>query len=200
MVNPTTLVVSTFFGDLWVMNPWSNGTGQEQYAFDSVNPNILYFWDSTLSILFRLNRNTSQLRQLLALDQSTPVGQHFSTSTNRIVFDPRTGTVLLADGPSKSVLEVDPRTSPPTVTAVLSGLPFRPSRIALNPDTNEIFIADPNLIFFAPRSGGSISLVASDFTSLSDIVVGNATGGVGFSVFAVDRALNTVYEITRDSH
>lgn len=189
--------VSTLFPLNWDMNPHSNGTGQQQYAADPANPSVLYFWDSTFSKLFRLDRSTSVLAELLALDQATPPGQHSSTYANDIVFDPGTGRLLLTDGSSHSVLDVDPTTTPPAVTTLFSGVSPTPHAIAFNPDTGEIFIAAGfNSIFVGPRAGGSLSLVASGFPFLADITVGHATAGSGRSLFAVDKALDTVYEIT----
>ena len=65
----------------------------------------------------------------------------------------------------------------------------------MNPDTKEIFLTNGTSIYVGSRIGGSLALVASSFTFLGDIVVGNAASGIGLSVFAVDKTLNTVYEI-----
>jgi hypothetical protein len=175
------------------MNPVSNGTGQQQYAPDPRHPNILYFWDSTKSKLFQLDRSTNSLRELLALDQTFGDGLHLFTAGNDIVFDEGTGTLLLADGLSHSVLEVDPSTSPAGVRTLFSSS----GAIALDGSTNTVFIATGFSIFAAPRTGGSLSLVASGFTFLADVVVGNSTAGLGHSLFAVDKRRNTVYEISR---
>jgi DNA-binding beta-propeller fold protein YncE len=198
LVNRSTLAVSTLFDVPWVMNPGSNGTGQEQYAPDPGNPDVLYFWDSSVSKLFRLDRSASTLQEVLALDGGTPDGQHIATFTNDLVADASTGTLLVTDGASMTVLEVDPGVSPPTVTTLFSGFISRPTAIALNPDTNEVFVVDGfNSIFVGPRAGGSLSLVASGFSFLTDISVGTATTGTGtgLSLFAVDKTLDTVYEI-----
>jgi DNA-binding beta-propeller fold protein YncE len=195
LVDRSTLAVSTLFDIPWMMNPFSNGTGQQQYAVDPANPNVLYFWDSTVSKLFRLDRTTGSLLEILALDQGTPAGQHIATYTNDVVLDPETGTLLVTDGSSNSVLEVDPSTSPPTVTTLFSGFISRPISIALNPSTDEVFVSDTTSIFVGSRTGGSLSLVATGFTFLADIVVGPATSGTGLALFAMDKALDTVYEI-----
>jgi DNA-binding beta-propeller fold protein YncE len=195
LVNRSTLGVSTLFDIPWVMNPASNGTGQQQYAPDPGDPDVLYFWDSSVSKVFRLDRATNTLLEILALDQASPDGQHLATYTNDLVLDPATGTLLVTDGASNSVLEVDPGTSPPTVTTLFSGFISRPTAIALNPSTDEVFIADSGSIFVGSRAGGSLSLVASGFASLADIVVGTASTGAGLSLFAVDKALDTIYEI-----
>jgi hypothetical protein len=175
------------------MNPLSNGTGQQQYAPDPLRPNILYFWDSTKSTLFQLDRSTNTLRVVLAIDQTTPDGAHVFTAGNDIVFDAATGKILLADGFSHSVLEVDPSTSPTGIRALfpLSGA------IAFDSLTNTVFVGSGNSIVAGPRAGGSLSPVASGFTFLADVVVGNATTGRGHSLFAVDKRRNTVYEISR---
>jgi hypothetical protein len=193
LINLSTLSVSTLFAVPWVMNPLSNGTGQQQFAPDPLHPNILYFWDSTKSTLFQLDRNTNTLRQVLAIDQTTGDGLHLSTFVNDIVFDEATGTLLLSDGLSHSVLEVDPSTSPAGVKTLFPSS----GAIALDGSTNTVFIATGFSIFAGPRAGGSLSLVASGFPFLTDIVVGNATAGRGHSLFAVDKRLNTVYEISR---
>jgi hypothetical protein len=197
IVDLSTFTVSTLFDVSWVMNPGpAFGTGQQQYASDPGNPNILYFWDSTLSKLFRLDRSTNILVEILALDQGTSVGGHFSTFTNDIVFDVATGTLLVTDNLSSSILEVDPSTSPPTVTTLFSGI-TGPVSIALNLLTSQVFVVlGFNSISVGPRTGGSLSPVASGFSFLTDIAVGNATAGTGLSLFAVDKTLDTVYEIT----
>jgi DNA-binding beta-propeller fold protein YncE len=194
LVNRSTLGVSTLFDIPWAMNPASNGTGQQQYAPDPGNPDVLYFWDSSVSKVFRLHRSTNTLLEILALDQGTADGLHVATFTNDLVLDPATGTLLVTDGASNSVLEVDPGASPPTVTTLFSGF-SRPTAIALNPSTDEVFVVDSNSIFVGSRAGGPLSLVASGFSFLTDIVVGTATTGTGLSLFAVDKALDTVYEI-----
>lgn len=195
LVNRSTLGVSTLFDIPWVMNPASNGTGQQQYAPDPGNPDVLYFWDSSVSKVFRLDRTTNMLLEILALDQGTADGLHVATFTNDLVLDSATGTLLVTDGASNSVLEVDPGVSPPTVTTLFSGFISRPTAIALNPSTDEVFVTDFTSIFVGPRAGGPLSLVASGFSFLTDIVVGTAATGSGLSLFAVDKALDTVYEI-----
>jgi hypothetical protein len=185
------LTTSTLFQVNWVMNPGSNGTGQQQYATDPANPNILYFWDATLSKLFRLDRPTGGLQEVLALDQATAAGQHFSTFHNDIVFDQPTGKLLLTDGGSNSVLEVDPSTSPATARTLFSGLSARPAGIAVNSSTNQVFVVVGfHSILVGPRAGGSLSLVACGFPLLADIAVN------GSALYAVDKGLNTLYRIT----
>ncbi len=196
LIDLFTLSSSTLFNVPWVMNPNSNGTGQQQYATDPTNPALLYFWDSTVSKLFRLDRSTGTLQELLALDQGTAVGQHLTTYTNHVVFDSATATLLLTDGSSNSILEVNPATVPASVTTLFPGLPITPVGIALNPLTNQVFVqVGFSSIYVGPRSGGSLSLVASGFTFLTDIVTGSATARSGLSLFAVSKTLNTVYEI-----
>lgn len=196
LIDLSSLTVSTLFNVPWVMNPNSNGTGQQQYAPDPTNPNLLYFWDSTLSKLFRLDRSTGNLQELLALDQGAPAGQHLKTFTNHVVFDAATATLLLTDGSSNSILEVNPATAPASVTTLFSGLPITPVGIALNPLTDQVFVLTGfSSIYVGPRSGGSLSLVASGFTFVTDIVAGSATARSGLSLFAVSKALNIVYEI-----
>ena len=194
LISLSSLNVTTLFNIPWTMNPNANGTGQHQYAPDPNNPNILYFWDSTVAKLFRLDRSTDTLSELLALDQGTPDGEHFSTNGNNITLDPSTGTLLLADRSSESVLEVDPSTSPVTVTPLFSGVPTFLG-IGLNPATNEIFVTTGFTILVGPRSGGSLSSVASGFDFISDLTVGKATSGDGFSLFAAERDADTIHEI-----
>ena len=205
LVDQSTLAVSTLFQVPWVMNPLSNGTGQQQYAPDPSDAQILYFWDSTRSRVFRLDRSTNALLEVLALDSATPDGAHIATFTNDVLFDDSTGTLLVTDGSSNSVLEVDPRVSPPTVTTLFT-LVARPTAIAfirciaVHPSVgSDVFVVSANSIFAGPRSGGSLSLVASGFVNLADIVVGRATNTLGCALFAVDKALDTVYEIVRAS-
>lgn len=193
LIDPSSLSVSTLFSVPWTMNPSGNGTGQQQYAPGSTS-NILYFWDSTVSKLFSLNRSTSTLTTLLALDQTTANGMHFSTFTNDLAFDQATGTVLLADNLSHSVFEINPATS--SVTTLFFGIPSPTVAIALKGDTKQVFLTNESNIYVGPRTGGSLSVAASGFTGLTDMVIGKATSGVGLSVFGVSKNLNTLYELT----
>jgi DNA-binding beta-propeller fold protein YncE len=178
----------------WVMNPLGNGTGQQHYAADQ-NPKLLYFWDNTRAMLFRLDRSNSPNAPqiLLARDQGIADGLHVTTGGNHVVFDSATFTLLLTDGSSNSVLEVNSTTG--AFTTLFSGLPGTPRAIALDSVSNQVFVQVGNSIYVGPRSGGLLSLLTSGFTSLTDIVIGKSTSGMGLSLFAVDRALNTVYEI-----
>ena len=174
------LSISTLFDIPWTMNPNSNGTGQQQYALDPASPSILYFWDSTLAKLFSLDRDTNTLLELLALDQATPVGEHISARINDIVLDPDTGALLLSDASSNSVLEVDPSTTPATVTTLFSGLPGQPWSITLDPVTDQVFLViDFDSVHVGPRAGGSLSPVASGFSVIHDTTMGLATSGNG---------------------
>jgi alpha-tubulin suppressor-like RCC1 family protein/fibronectin type 3 domain-containing protein len=208
LIDLTSLTASTLFSPTWQMDPHSNGTGQQQYApimtaaHSGPSHLLLYFWDSTQSILYSVETaDVPTFTPLLSLDQTTAAGMHFNTAGNHTVYDSNTATLLLTDGPdgsayADSVLEVNPANSPATVTTLFSGLPGTPTSIALKADTNQVFVQIGNSIYGGPRSGGSLSLVANGFTSLTDIVVGNATSGPGLALFAVDKATNTVYEIT----
>ncbi len=204
LIDLSTLTASTLFNVPWVMNPLGNGKGQQQYApiltQFGLGPThlLLYFWDSTQSTLYSVDALApTTFVPLLSLEQNVSAGQHVTTVGNDIAFDSATGTLLLTDGSTNTVLEVNPATSPVTVTTLFSGLPGRPTSIALKPDTNQVFVQIGNSIYMGPRSGGSLSVVQSGFTSLADIVVGKATSGTGLSLFAVDKALNIVYEIVK---
>ncbi len=194
------LTSSTLFNVPWKMNPSGNGTGQQRYApiltqFGTGQTHLLlYFWDSTTSTLYSVDALASTtFTPLLALDQTTAAGMHFTTAGNHIVYDFNTAALLLTDGSTNTILEVNPSSG--ARTTLFSGLPGTPSAIALNAITNKVFVQIGNSIYVGPRSGGSLSLVQSGFTSLTDIVVGKATSGTGLSLFAVDKALNVVYEI-----
>jgi hypothetical protein len=187
-------LANTLFLVPWKMNPQGNGTGQQRYGTDPQNPLLLYFWDSTTAKLYRLDRSTGSLTTLLALDKNTADGLHVTTASNHVVFDPAAGTVLVTDAASNSILELNPTTA--TSTTLAANLPITPLGIALSPASNQIFVETSTAIYALPRAGGtSLSTLAAGFTSLTDMVVGKASSGNGFSLFAVDRRRNTVYEI-----
>ena len=190
-----TLALSNLFTLPWTLNPVENGTGQQQYAPDPRNPTLLYFWDSSVSKLFRLDRATGELTEVFALDQATPFGEHVSTAGNDIALDALTGLLILSDRSSNSVLEVDPAGG--TATALFAGLAGPPRAVALDPAGAEIYVAIAGSIFVGPRAGGSLSLVAAGFDSPLDIAVGPATSGNGNSLFVVSRPANAVFEIAR---
>lgn len=188
LVDPATQSLSTAFDLPWALNPGSNGTGQLQFA-PNVDGTILYFWDSTRSAVFRLDRLSGALTTVLAVDQETPAGQHQTTYINDIVFDAQTGTILLSDNLSDSVLEIDPSTSPPTVMTLFAGI-SGPTAIALSPTGTEIYVASAfHSILVGPRSGGSLSTLAEGFPFVTDLVA------CGDSVFAVDKSLDTIFRI-----
>lgn len=195
LVNPATSAVATVFNVPWVMNPLSNGSGQQQYATDPGNPNILYFYDNTVAKVFRLDRSTNATTELLALDPGVSNGAHAADGGD-IVFDAAAGKLLVSQFLSSRVFEIDPDTSPATVVTLFSVLPIAPRAIALNPSTDEVFLADFNSIAVGPRVGGSVSAIAAGFPFLVDLVVGTATTGAGLSLFSLDTTQDTVYEIT----
>jgi hypothetical protein len=190
-----TLALGTLYSLPWTLNPVENGTGPQQYAPDPSNPTVLYFWDSSVSQLLRLDRATGGLEAVYALDQGTPIGEHVSTVGNDIAFDPSTGRLILSDRSSSSVSEIDPATG--TATALFAGLSAPPRAVALDPTGAEVFVAIAGSIFVGPRAGGSLSLVATGFESPLDIAVGPATSGTGYSIFVVSRTTNAVFEVTR---
>lgn len=194
LVDPSSAQVSTLFDVPWFMNPAQNGRGQQRFAADSSDPDILYFWDNSTAKLYRLARTAGTLTELLALDSASPDGLHHATFANDLIFDSETRTLLLTDGSANRIIEVDPGTA--AVTTLFAGLEGAPRAIALNPSTAELFVQIGNEIHVGPRSGGSLSLVAEGFTTLTDIVIGKATASNGLALFAVDRALDTIYEIT----
>lgn len=198
------LTVSTLFSVPWIMNPSSNGTGEQQYVplstqFGSGPTHLLlYFWDSTQSTLYSVDATAPTIfTPLLALDQNTPAGQHLKTQNNHIAYDFNTATVLVADGSTNSIMEVNPATSPVTTTTLFANLPGTPSSIALDPNGEQIYVQiGGGSIYVGPRSGGALSLFATGFPLLRDIKVGDATFGTGgFSLFAVDKTNNTVYQM-----
>jgi hypothetical protein len=158
---------------------------------------LLYFWDSTQSTLYSVDATAPTIfTPLLALDQNTPAGQHFKTQYNHIAYDFNTATVLVADGSSNSIMEVNPASLPVTTTTLFANLPGTPTSIAIQPDRLQVYVQIGASIYVGPRSGGALSLFATGFPLLSDIKVGNATFGTGgFSLFAVDKTNNTVYQM-----
>jgi hypothetical protein len=184
--------VTTMVDVPWVLNPMSNGTGQQQYAPDPGMP-VLYFWDSTQSAVFGLHRATGALTTILAVDQSTPPGEHTVSYVNDLIFDETSGTLLLADNSSGSVLEIDPATSPAIVTTLFSGISM-PHALALDTDGLRVYVAsDFDSILVGPRSGGSLSVLAAGFPFMTDIVA------CGDSVFAVDKSLDSIFELVVSS-
>jgi hypothetical protein len=197
------LTNGTLFSIPWKMNPFGNGTGRQQYApiLTSATPTsvlhlLLYFWDSTQSGLFAVEATApTTFVNLLSLDTNTPAGQHLKTAGNHIVYDFNTATLLLTEGLTNTVIEVNPANLPVTTSTLFSNLPGTPTSIALKADTNQVFVQIGNSIYVGPRSGGLLSLFATGFTLLTNIVVGNATLASGMSLFAVDKTLNIVYEM-----
>lgn len=189
-----TLALGTLYSLPWTLNPVENGTGPQQYAPDLRNPTVLYFWDSSVSQLLRLDRATGALTAVYALDQGTPIGEHVSTAGNDVAFDPSTGRLILSDRSSNSVLEIDPATG--TATPLFAGLSGPPRAVALDPTGAEVFVTIAGSIFLGPRAGGSLSLVATGFESPLDIAVGPATSGTGYSIFVASRTTNAVFEVT----
>jgi len=202
IINLSNFAVNTLFSIPWTMNPAGNGTGQQQYApiltqFGSGPTHLLlYFWDSTQSTLYAVDALAPTIfTPLLALDQNVPAGQHSKTELNDVVCDFNSNTLLLTDGSSNSVVEVNPANSPATTTILFANLPGAPLSIALDTATQQVFVQIGGSIYVGPRSGGSVSLFATGFPLLFDIVVGNASSGTGLSLFAVDKARNTVFEM-----
>jgi hypothetical protein len=116
--------------------------------------------------------------------------------------------LLLSDGASRRVVEIDPRTSPATITTLFAGLPAAPEAIALDPSTREVFVLIGDTVFVAPRSGGPLLPVVQGlqpfpippggaFTETGDLVVGKATSGEGLALFVVNKADDVVYEVRR---
>ena len=196
-MDPTTMSASTVLNIPWTTNPHSNGSGQEQYAADPSNPSLLYFWDGTTSALYRLDRSTGALAQLLALDSGVANGLHSTTHMNDLALDAASGTILIADGASRSVLEVDPSTTPATTTTLFSGLADAPNAIALDPDGGVVYVVVGfQSLAVGPRHGGTLTTIASGFTSLADVVAGPAGSTCGRTMFAVDKSTDTVFQVT----
>lgn len=194
LIDPANGSVDMLVDIPWFMNSGQNGMGQQQYALNPADASVLYFWDSTTAKLYRLDRASGVLTPILALDPGNADGFHAPTVGNDIAYDVATGTLLLSDGGSRAVLDVNPQTQ--TTTVLFSQLNESPRAIALDPTINAVFVQIGNAIYVGPRSGGSLSLVAEGFTLLRDIVVGKATAGNGLSLFALDSGNETVYEIT----
>jgi len=198
LINIKTNAVSTLLQLPWKMNPGSEGTGQEQFATDPSNPDILYFWDTTEHSLYQYNQKTKQLTPPLV----TLPGSTILEDGNCVVFDPASGNLLLTDGVGEDVLEVNPRTTPATVTTLFSTqqLQGRPGAIALNPQTGEVFIDVVNnggdSILVGSRLGGPLSLVVAGLGA-TGLAVGNATNGMGLSLFVVSRSSKTLHEISQ---
>jgi hypothetical protein len=196
-VDLDTLQMSTLFAIPWVTNPHSNGSGQEQFAFDPGHAGVLYVWDSTLATLFKLDEGSGTLTSLVALEPSIGAGFHETSKSNHIAFDPRTGTILLTDAASYRVLEVDPTTSPATVTTLFDGLSEAPHAIALR--KNKVFVeAGFDAIYSGRRHGGTMKKVADGFTALTDIAV--VKGHHGTALLAVDKGQDALFRVTRCPH
>ncbi|HEX6503471.1 MAG TPA: Ig-like domain repeat protein [Terriglobales bacterium] len=206
--------VSTLFNVPWVMNPHGNGTGQQQYAVaQTPSGTVLYFWDNTNAGLYKLspvNNSGTLTGPIVSLDTSTTAGLHFATTGNHVIFDPNTGTVLLSDSSSGSIFEINPATA--SSTTLFSGLPTGLGlSLALKSDSNQLFVQEGNSIFVGPRTGGTLSLVASGFLQLTNIILtpnhniwftefsGNKIGKLNLSgsnpLYAVDKKANVIYEI-----
>lgn len=200
LIDPVSASVTTLFTLPWALNPNANGLGQQQYAPDTNHPSRLYFWDTTNSKLYLLNRSTSTLTELLALDQTNATGQHVATALNDIVFDAGTGTILMTEGASRSILEIDPSTLPPTVTTLYAGLSGLPKAIALDAGAGMLYVNMDDAIVAGPRAGGSLSLVADSFQASADLHVAPASDGTGVALYAAYRTFDavhdTVFEIT----
>lgn len=191
-VEIATAVETTVLASPWVINPLGNGRGAQQFATDPANPHLLYFWDTTTSRLYRLNRATNALDEMIALDQARPAGDH-ETNSNDIVFDPITGTILLSDHPSRSILEIDPRSTPPIVSTVYDNLPASPGPIALDVQARRLYVW-LGAVYAGPRRGGVLSLVAGNL-GLFDMTIGRASSGVGRSLYAIDFFRDKIFEI-----
>jgi hypothetical protein len=196
------LTSGTLFAIPWPMNPNGNGTGEQQYApiltQAGTGPThlLLYFWDNTQATLYSVEATApTTFVPLLSLDTGTVSGMHTTTAGNHIAYDPNTKTLLLTDGVSNTVMEVNPANSPATTSTLFSNLLGTPTGIALSGDGTRVFVQIGNSIYVGARSGGSLSLVASGFSQLTSITTGNSTSGSGFSLFAVDKNQNAVFEI-----
>jgi hypothetical protein len=184
--------LTTLFQLPWQVNPLQNGTGQEQFAPIMTQAGtgplhlLVYFGDSTTSTLYSVETTAPTVfTPILQLEQNLPAGQHITTVGNHIVYDGNTKTILLTDGSTNSVIEVDPSTSPATTKALFSDLAETPTSIALK--FNHVFIQIGNSIYVGNRTGGSLSLVASGFSQLTNLAVGTAPSGNGLSLYAVDQ-------------
>lgn len=187
-VDFATGAVSTTFQVPWAMNPASNGTGQQQFAPDP-DASLLYFWDSTRSRLYRLDRLSGGLAALHSTDTGVADGQHLASWLSDAIFDPRSRTVIFADSLAGRVVEIDPSVSPAAVTTLFDGV-HAPHALALSPDGDRVYVSSAfHDVMSGPRGGGSLALVAGGFTFVTDIV---ACGG---SVFGVDKHEDTVYRI-----
>lgn len=212
LISTPSSTVSTLINLPWTMS--QNNTCQQQYAVaQTASGVVLYFWDNTNAGLYKLAPLTSTgtlSGPIVSLDTSHTAGQHSSTTGNHIAFDAGTGTLLLSDGSSGSVFEVNPVTS--SMTTLFSGVSTGVDlSIALKSDTSQVFVQQGNSIYVGPRSGGTLTLVANGFTQLTNIFLapahnvwftefsGNRIGkmnlGLPTALYAVDKSTNTVYEI-----
>ena len=180
--------VGTTFSVPWAMNPGSNGTGQHQYAADP-DASLLYFWDSTRSRLFRLDRLSGGLASIHSTDGGVADGQHLTSWLSDAIFDPRTRTVILADSLNGRVVEIDPSVSPAAVTTLFDGV-YAPHALALSPSGDRLYVSSAfHDVMSGPRGGGTLGVLAGGFVFVTDIVA------CGDAVFAVDKYEDTVYRI-----
>ncbi len=192
------LTASTLFDVAWTINPGGNGTGQQQFAMNPLNPNILYIWDSSESKIYSLNRSGGVITELVALDTGTTSGQHVTNFLNDIAFDPLTGRILLTDGPTLTVYEFDPAVMPAVLTPVIPNVIAAPRAIALDPLGRRVFVQIFGSIYMGCRGTGRLMRIATGFQDARDIVVGRASSGPGLSVYVTDKAQDTVFEISRE--
>ncbi len=197
LIEPDGLTDATLFDVPWVMNPKGNGTGQQQFALDPADPGLLYFWDSTVSKLFLLDRGTADLQELLALDAAGPEGEHISTFTNDVAFDTGTGTLLLTDSASGSMLEVDPDAFPATVSTLFEGL-SAPRAVAVDSENGDVYVTAGNSIYAGHRGDTEMARIANGFQQLSDIALGTSSKTSATTLYIADKTEDAVYELTRE--
>ena len=186
LIDPATLATTTLFALPWTTNPASNGTGLQQYAFEGTDG--LFFWDSTRATVFRLSLVDGSLDEVVALDPGVADGQHVATAFNDLVLDPATGTVLIADGASDSILEVDPVAH--TTTTLFSGI-AHPHALALAPN-GDVVVGTFDSVLVGRRSGGALSVVQSGFTLLGDLLVLPQEEGCGTTIVVADKGADIV--------
>jgi len=207
-VDPTTGATTSIFNVPWTMDPTFNGTEQQQYALDPARPQLIYFWDSTQAAVYRLDRGTSALTQLLAVDTATAVGLHLTTAANDLVFDAGTGLLLLSDASTHSILQIDPTSG--ATSALYSGLPDIPAALALDASTGVLFVKigiATNGIYEGSRTGAPLIAIATNvFTKTRRVTDGLSIGptgalvigpdptGVSLALYAVDKACNQIYK------
>ena len=189
---------NTLFPLPWILNSEANGTGQHHYAVDPAAPDLLFFWDNQVAKLFKLTRSSQTLEELFAADQGTTDGFHFTTRYNDLVFDPATPSLILSDGCSNSLIELDHATVPATVLDTLfQGLGPYPGPIDFLPSEAALFIAvGDNDIYKGPRGGGNLVRIATGFNTVRDIALQQGNQGGGTSLYVADD--NSVYEVYYD--